>query len=47
MYSFVTAKAKSDQIGLDVITLTASRSNVMDLETLHTPAPLATPAISL
>jgi hypothetical protein len=47
MHSFVTATTKSDQIGFDVIALPAARPNMMDLETLHPSARLATPAISV
>src|SRR5579862_8754983 len=36
---------KSDQVLDSVIAPSASRLNVMDLEILHTPAPLATPAV--
>jgi hypothetical protein len=39
--------AKGDQIFGNIIATSASRLNVMDLKTLHSPAPLATPAISL
>ena len=39
--------AQGDQILGSVITQSASRLNVMDLKTLRSPAPLATPAISL
>jgi hypothetical protein len=47
MHSLVTASAKSYQIGFDIIALLASRLNVMNLKTFHTPARLATPSISL
>jgi hypothetical protein len=39
--------AEGDQILGNVITQSASRLNMMDLEALRSPAPLATPAISL
>ncbi len=39
--------AESDQILGSVIAQSAARLNVMNLQTLHTPARLATPAISL
>ena len=39
--------AMSDEILGRVITQSASRFNVMDLQTLPLPAPLATPAIPL
>jgi hypothetical protein len=39
--------AKSDEILGHVITLLTTRLNVMDLQTLPLPAPLATPAIHL
>jgi hypothetical protein len=43
----MTRCAEGDQILRSVITESASRPNVMDLKTLHTPARLATPSISL
>ena len=39
--------AESDQILGRVIAKSASRLNVMDLKILRSPAPLATPAVSL
>jgi hypothetical protein len=42
----VAPDTKSNQILGRVVTQSASRLNVMDLKTLRSPAPLATPAIS-
>jgi hypothetical protein len=39
--------AEGDQILGSVITLPASPLNVVDLETVHSPARLTTPAVSL
>jgi hypothetical protein len=39
--------AEDDQILGSVIAQPASRPNVMDLKTIHTPARLATPTVSL
>jgi len=39
--------AESNQILVSIIAQSAARLNVMNLQTLHTPARLATPAISL
>jgi hypothetical protein len=43
----MTRCAEDDQILGSVIAQSAPRQNVMDLKTLHSPAPLATPAVSL
>jgi hypothetical protein len=43
----VALDAKSYEILSRVITQSASWLNVMNLKTLHAPAPFATPAISL
>jgi hypothetical protein len=40
-------RAKGDQILGSIIAKSASWLNVMDLKIFHSPAPLATPAISL
>jgi hypothetical protein len=45
---FLVARcAEGDQIFGNVIAQSASRLNVMDLKTLHPPAPLTTPAVAL
>jgi hypothetical protein len=43
----VAGRAECDQILGNVISESAPRLNVMNLKILHSPAPLATPAISL
>jgi len=47
MSFLVAPNTKSHQILGRVITQSAPRLNVMDLKTLHAPARLATPAVSL
>jgi len=47
MRFLMTRYADGNQILGRVIAQAAPRLNVMDLKTLHSPAPLATPAISL
>jgi hypothetical protein len=43
----VALDAESDQILSRIIAQAASRLKVMDLKTIHTPAELAMPAVSL
>ncbi len=45
--ALVALDAKSYEILSRVITKTAPRLDVMDLKILHSPAPLATPTVSL
>ena len=42
----VTINAKRDQIFVCVVTQSASRANVVDLETIGSPAVLASPAVT-
>jgi hypothetical protein len=47
MTKLMTVRTESDQIFLHIVAQSAPPLNVMDLKTFHSPARLATPAISL
>jgi hypothetical protein len=47
MTKLMTVRTESDQIFLHIVAQSAPPLNVMDLKTFHSPAPLASPAISL